>query len=579
MTLFELAEQGLKRQQIDDYWRNLTTLETYVFDNHPDVFKDFNPHETEKSRNRILDWYVEIRNKLGRSLTRKDVRDHGGDISIYMVNNQFGGITNLEEEARLKFPEKFKDKPVRHLRNEKSIGDLREVVKKYKRFVITTAVTGTAVDANFYKSLKRFCKQRKAKLLILLCSDPAKSRETSEQLGVIDPVLADETIVFEDTKLNNNLHISTIKLSAKALIPTSGLQRIGKQRGSFIYAAPKFFLEYTSVRNNKDKWPHAIMTTGGITIPDYRSEYYMSERTAYIAEFDHTLGGIYVEIEDEEAYHFRQIECLNTDGIFYFEDKKYTPTKTLEGRPEAMVLGDLHVGSTCPLTRQAWIEMIKVCKPKRIALHDALNGTSINHWIEKDIIERARLAMAGHDSLEKELQHFSEELKFWCSLVEEVLMIPSNHNDWLEKWLRQAKYAKDPLNHYIGLCLAKAMFEGHYPLKYAVEELNKTKLDNLIWLGRNDDYFIGDMQINCHGDGGVNGSRGSITSMETAYGSSMSGHGHTAGIRRRTKRVGTSTYLQEDYNNGPSTWTNTSGFVYPDGSSSLYNAIGGKWRI
>ena len=322
-----------------------------------------------------------------------------------------------------------------------------------------------------------------------------------------------------------------------------------------------------------------MMTTGAITNPEYGSEMYMSQRTSYLAEFDHRLGAIYVEIQDKEKYHFRQIQCLNEIGEFKLDGVKYSgKKKTKIERPEGFILGDLHVGATCPKTRQVWIDIIKETKPKRIFLHDAMNGHSINHWIEQNIIAKALQEKEGLNCLEKELRLFAEELRFWASLVEEVIIVPSNHNDWLDRWLTSAKYAKDAKNHYVGVCLAKGVLEGNHTIKFAVEEFIGIKVPNVIWLGRNEDYYIGDVQLNCHGDMGTNGSRGSLMGMEKAYGSSTSGHSHTAGIHRDAWAVGTSTHLQEAYNNGPGTWTNTSCLIYMDGSRCLYNAIEGKWN-
>ena len=570
----DLSSKGLTKHTIYKFWGNLKKLEKYAHENHECFNSD--PHINRSEE--ILREYIELRKKLGKVPSRKDIRNHC-NFTVNSVNNIFSSIQNLEDAARSKYPKEFKDKPVRHLRNKKTLSSLKGVLKENKRFIITTAVTGTEVHKGFYENLKKLCRLKKAKLLVLLCSDPAKHKDKFEDLGTVPPELAKETIIFEDSKLNSNFHLCTVKLTAKAIRPTSGLARISKKYGSFVYAAPKIALEYASVRNNKDKWPHAIMTTGAVTLPDYRSQMYLSQRTAFIAEHDHEFGALYVEIQDDDRYFFNQIECKDIEeGSFYFENRFFNKGKSKRIRPEFFIMGDLHAGKTCPDTRKAWIDIIKKFKPKKIALHDALNGTSVNGWIRNDIIARHQRSKLGEDDLGKELEYFSEELAFWASLVDEVVMVPSNHNDWLERWLRRADYADDAKNHYMGVTLAKAMLEGHNPIKFAVEEYFEKTISNVVWLGRNEDYFVEGVQINSHGDKGVNGSRGSLKGMETAYGESFSGHSHTAGIFRRNWSVGTSTHLQEEYNDGASTWTNTSGLLYSDGTRSLYNAIAGQFR-
>ena len=580
-TFHDLKAGGLNRSRLRESWDSLLKLERHVLKLHPELYPEgykVGEHKKIFDKRAGLYFYVKLKKKLNRIPTRKELIKIEDGPSSSWFGKWFGSVSDIEAAARIEFPEEFNDYSVKQLTTKKRIKELRSDVKKYDRFLITTAVTGCDVDVPFYESLKRLAKKKKAKILIIVCSDPARSKDSLNKLGHIDKILAEnETVIIEDTALNENLHISTIKLSAKQINPLTGLDRIGKKQGSFIYAAPKFFLKYVAVRNSKDKLPHCLMTTGAITKDDYRSEMYMSQRTAYVSEFDHKLGAIYVEIENKKQYHFRQVQCLNDDGELTLDGVRYHPKKEKIERPEAFVMGDIHIGATCPKTRQAWIEIIKKFKPKRIVLHDALNGHSINHWIEKDIIAKHIQTKNGLNCLDKELKMFAEELKFWCGLAEEVIMVPSNHNDWLDRWLRAAKYAKDPKNHYVGVCLAKGVLEGNHTLKFAVEDYCGLDLPNVNWLGRNDDYYVGDVQINCHGDAGVNGSRGSLISMESAYGSSASGHSHTAGIIRDAWAVGTSTHLQEGYNNGPSTWTNTSMLIYKDGSRCLYNAINGKW--
>jgi hypothetical protein len=586
-SLLELKEAGVTRHQLRERWDNLLKLEKHVLTTQPNLFPDgYKLGESKKifDKREGLSYYLKLKNELGRIPSRKELVHMEDGPSASWFSKWFGSVAEMESAARKEFPDQFTDYSIKQLTTKTRIKQLRQDVKDYDRFIITSAVTGCDVDENFYKSLKKLAKKKNAKILVIVCSDPAKNKDKENKLGHVDKTLAEnETIIIEDTALNENLHISTIKLTAKQINPLTGLDRMGKKEGSFIYASPKFFLKYVAVRNNKNKLPHCIMTTGAITKADYNSDMYMSQRTANLAEFDHKLGAIYVEIENKKQYHFRQVQCLNDEGEIYLDAIKYSPSSTKTERPEAFIMGDLHVGATCPKTRQAWIDIIKKFKPKKIVLHDALNGHSINHWIEKDIIAKALQVKAGLDCLDKELRLFGEELKFWAGLVEEVIMVPSNHNDWLERWLRKAGYAKDPKNHYTGVSIAKYWMDKIQagikcsPIEPALAEYCKMDIPNVQWLGRNDDYYIGDVQINCHGDVGVNGSRGSLISMESAYGSSASGHSHTAGIIRDAWAVGTSTHLQEAYNNGPGTWTNTSMLIYKDGSRCLYNAIDGKW--
>jgi len=123
------------------------------------------------------------------------------------------------------------------------------------------------------------------------------------------------------------------------------------------------------------------------------------------------------------------------------------------------------------------------------------------------------------------------------------------------------------------------VLDGKDPLKESINgRLNKKESKRLYWLKRDSEYKVGGVECGAHGDLGANGSRGSLRGMEKAYGNSITGHSHTAGILRGAWAVGTTSNLKLDYSKGPSSWTHTACLVYKDGSRQLINVIKGKWH-
>lgn len=519
--------------------------------------------------------YARLAKKLKRDIRMQDLQDAG--ITKDMVTHHFGSLTSLEKVARSQYPVSFFDVTVESLYSPKAIADLRQEVATSKRFVVTTAVNGCEVHPRFLASIKNYCKQNDASLLILVASDPAASRD--KEWGTISSKLKDETIVIEDTRLNSNVFLSTIKLSAKHIDPTTGLGRIGQRNGTFIYASPKQRLKAVPVSNST--LPHFMMTTGAITVGNYKSDMYMSQRTAYIAEHDHVLGAIVVEIVDDKRYHFRQIQS-DSKGAFYDLGVRYTPSECVKVQPEAFVLGDWHAGETDPGAKKAWFDVSKLTKPKRILLHDAFDGISINHHERNYKLLKAKRAENNQLSLQNELSILSSDIQEIAELTDEVIVVKSNHDQFLERYLQEAKYVDDPQNHRIALQLALQVLDGNDPLKHAVNQVLDSDLktkSKVRWLSIDNDYRIEGIQCGAHGHLGANGSRGSIEAMETAYGSSVTGHSHTPQILRGAWCVGTSSYLKLDYNKGASSWLHSSCLIYPGGSRQLINCIDGEWRL
>lgn len=525
----------------------------------------------------IVKKYVKLIKKLHREIRLSDLQDEG--VTKDMVAHHFGSMSALDATARSTFPDDFFDIPIDSLYSPKALKNLRDKVLNKKRFVITTAVNGRDVHDGFYASLKKYCSANNAELLILVSADPAANLPVySRKWGTISAKLKNDTIVLEDTRLNSNVFISTIKLSAKSIDPTTGLGRIGQRNGTFIYASPKQRLKAVATSNNK--LPHFLMTTGAITVPNYSTELYMSQRTAYIAENDHVLGAVIVEIADDQIYHFRQIQA-DAKGIFYDLGKQYSPDDIKQVRPEAFVLGDWHSGSTDPNARKAWEEVAKELKPKKIILHDAFDGMSINHHEEGKQLLKAVRAEEGQLFLDCELSNLSRDIEDLLSLTDDVVIVKSNHDVFLEHYLQKGKYVLDPHNHRLSLKIASAYLDGEDPLKFGVSLFfsDTKKWNRVNWLSIDDDYKVEGIQCGAHGHLGSNGARGNLQSMEAAYGNSVSGHSHTPEILRGAWQVGTSSFLKLDYNRGASSWLHSSCLIYPGGSRQLINSIDGQWRI
>ena len=534
--------------------------------------------EESKKKKQMLRDYANLRKRMKSDLSMDDFTSNT-DYTKDMLKHHWGSIAKIDAQARISYPKSFLDIYLDDIINEEQLEKLRDIVKNNNKFVVTTAVTGCGLDLKAYKSIKQYCKKNKAELLILVASDPASNLDRGT-LGRIDKRLINEAIVLEDTHLNSNIFLSTIKLSAKHIDPITGLGRIGQREGSFIYASPKQRLKSSPVSNTKP--PHFLMTTGAITVPDYTSTSYMSNRTAYIANHDHVMGGIIVEIGDSDEYHFRQFQC-DDRGRFIDLGDQYDGKKITKVAPEAFVLGDWHAGSTCPMSKQVWKDVCSKLKPKSLVLHDMFDGRSINHHEAHNIDSLAKRAERGHLDLSDELKFVARDLEELSAWVKEIVVVKSNHDEFLMRFLQKGDFAGDPYNYKSFLKLALNYVEtSEDPLKHGVEilgELNINIAKNIKWLKRDEDYKVAGIQLGAHGDKGANGSRGGLTSMEFAYGNSVSGHSHSPEILRGAWQVGTSSVLKLGYNIGPSSWLNTSCIVYPNGQRQLINAINGKYKI
>lgn len=452
---------------------------------------------------------------------------------------------------------------------------LNDEIKKYKKFVITTAVMGKEVNKPFADSLRNYAKRNNALLIALPCEDVvSRGKKTSKTLE-ISPELSDFRVVFKDTYINNNLCLCAIKVSAKQINPLTGLDRLTVQRqASIIVASPKVFLKY--VPNMHYDIPPALMTTGAVTINNYDTDRYMSKRTSTLAEGDHAYGAIIVEVADEHIFHFRHVRASSynsiTDmGIDYLSDGSVQPMDNT-----VMVMGDSHTGYHDKELHVSIMEAALKSGVDTIFLHDIFNATSVTHHDKGKGITRAIKAKENKLDLKLECTAIRNYLNNIILHGMDAYIVSSNHDHMLLRWLEEGGYINDPLNYEMGVSLAAAAIKGHDPLKYAIENEIGYKEERVHWLKEDESCKVYGVECSNHGSAGANGSKGSLQIFEKGLGNCVVAHTHSAAIIRDAYCVGTVGVMDQGYNRGLSSWTRTCCLIYKNGTKQLINFIPDK---
>lgn len=495
----------------------------------------------------------------------------------------FGSIDGLIDAARQKDPKVFKNIVDESSFTDAAFKELRNNISDHRRFFITTAVTGCDVHEDGMAAIKNYCKRNKAMMLVLPCSDPARQKDHKNK-WTLSPEIPKESVVFKDVALNDNIVLSTIKMSAKQLQPLTGIKRLSQKKGSTVVASPKQFLEFVANSNNNQEIPRALMSTGAITKANYQTEMYMSERTAELAELDHTLGGIIVEVKNGKIFFFRHVQINAKTGAFTDIDRKYNADGTVEKVTADLVqTGDWHVLSTDTATRKIAKEMVETVRPKYLTFEDFFDGITINPHERHNLISLSKKAKKGLLALDHELEACRKEIDEVCQWpAENVVFKYGNHEDFLKRWLADGAFMEEPMNKIIGMKLTIALEELEImPFEFAMREMyGLEQPDKVKFLSINDSFKVNGIENGAHGHMGKGGRRNpGMAEIEECYGAANVGHNHSAAIFRSVFRVGTGTKLQLSYNDGPSAWTQTHLIQHADGSRQLITNINGEWRL
>lgn len=479
------------------------------------------------------------------------------EISRDMVRHHWGNITQLHEEI----------KSQKLLFDITSVPSFKKSTKKI--FVLTTYVTGLPIHKPFYNALKSFISHYNGELVLLPLLNPKNP--------FFEPYIASENkfITSPQIYLNDNLKILNILSSPKSVDITTGLQRLSHNSTSLILPSTKLFLRYVPIPGKTI--PRAIMSTGCINLPNYNNkDKIFPEKSDVVAHNDHTISAIVVEIENNEFFHFRQLIPDKTGG-FADLGKYFSPHGKISKIDGIAVLGDWHVGKTDPILRQATLDLLDQINIKIWVMHDVFDGSSISHHdIGKEGL-LAKKAEMGSLSLKQELQQYANEL-IKLAKNRRLIIVKSNHDEHLERYLIEARYVKHPYNHKLCLTLMQYLLDDLNPLEAYTKSLyGREKTKNITWLKRDESYQYCQIELGAHGDKGANGSRASARQMENNYGSIVYGHTHTPQILRQAWSVGTSTDVKPDYGNGPSSWVQTHCIIYKNGSRQLINFINKKF--
>lgn len=384
----------------------------------------------------------------------------------------------------------------------------------------------------------------------------------------IDPRLQmDEFELVDKVRLNNNLIVYDTKILPQQIDPFRGMNSKLSRDYSYILPSPK--IRYASIPNTS-KYPRALISTGAITRPNYKTHTAHGRK----ALEEHQYGFVFVEIQNKTIFNVQQIEATQNGDFHYLTEKYYDGVYSLIS-PEALILGDWHTGNTCPKVRKKTIEMISELQPQRVIFHDMFNGHSINHHERGDLLGELRLLENRQTGLLQEAKLVFDELNFFAEKFPKIqfFVVRSNHDDFLEKYIRSKVFIEDPIN-FMFTCsiISKILDPKAIPLKEMLSLIGTLK-PNIRFFQQDESYRVRGIELANHGHLGVNGSKGNPKSYSSNNLKMITGHTHSPALLPNGMVVGTSTYLRLNYSKGASSWLNAHGILYPNGKYGLLTML------
>lgn len=415
----------------------------------------------------------------------------------------------------------------------------------------------------------------------------------------------DQFIVHDRVRIGDEVDFcGEMNTLPTAVTPLSGFSTYTRARWG-VFPHPKVQLE--SVATMKHERAKQLMTTGAVTLPNY-----VRKKAGIKATFHHQIGAVLVEMTPNGATYCRHLLATDLDdGSFYDLDRYITSEGVTTGhRVEAISYGDIHHEKLDPevamltwgyhvASQEAWdisnfgepeenrpMPLIYSLRPKYEFFHDLSDFMPRNHHNIKDHHFRFAAHKAGGQS-----NNVQQAIGGCAEFIKQVhreectsVIVESNHDQALLKWLKTADYRDDPENAVFFLSCQRWIYtqlaQGNHSPDVFQQVMREMGVPEDVVFCNEDQSFIicGDIECGMHGHLGPNGSRGSPLAISRSGKKSVTGHTHSPAIRDGAYVGGVSGSLDMGYNKGPSSWSHSHVIVYPNGKRTIVTKNRGRFH-
>lgn len=452
-------------------------------------------------------------------------------------------------------------------------------------FVFTCAQANTHLNDKFWASLMRLVEDKGASLHISrftynkqsyghkAVKPGTKQQSDADDLWFdprIEPYVSDQSLQIAD----DLVWCGELNILPTAVHPLNGFDNYG--RGSSVII-PHVKMAMRSVPVMKGKDPRFLYSTGTVTARNY-----IEKAAGQKASLHHVYGALLVEKDSTGTWWARQLNADN-DGNVYDLTTLYTPDTIFnQVDVHGIVHGDLHGNKMNIGVIRSMAKVVDILRPGHQVFHDTVDFQARNHHNIKDPHFLHDMRVKGLDDIRREFEYTASHLVGYLERIGcKHHIVTSNHDQAIERWLRDVSGHSDPINmelwHYLnweGAQDRKAKRTPRPFMRLLQDCLTEHQTD-VQWnfVHEDDSLMIAGIQHGLHGHLGPNGARGSPQNLRSA-GKANTAHTHSAGIVDGVYTAGVFGNLDMGYNKGLSSWSHSFIITYRNGKRSIVTLRG-----
>ncbi|WP_210357327.1 hypothetical protein [Sphingomonas beigongshangi] len=405
------------------------------------------------------------------------------------------------------------------------------------RLVVTAVEPDAEVHRGFWSNLQAYARRVGAELVVIRLGQMGRIRgdERLRELSGIGTIVVGGTAVeivgdFGPSQSGRPLDSPGLPRRATWTIvghPAIQLETVARMRGDGL---------------------RMRITTGAVTKPRSRSP--RQERR--------DVGAVIVEAGADGFAHCRHL-LADADGNGAFNDldvRVDAGAVTFGHRAAALVFGDVHhahldagvAAATWGLgcrPEEANQSLIERLRPAAMVFHDVCDFDARNHHDAKDPHRRFALLATGRACVRTEFSRTANFLRESARDWSESIVVQSNHDDALARWLKEADFRQDPQNAEFflecSLALHRRLAAGLSGDGLFERTLRQQSLDGLPgvrFLATGEGLEIAGVQCGIHGHSAADGKRGSMAFFEGLGIRAVLGHNHRPTTRGGICTVG-----------------------------------------